>query len=86
MQIGFGQISPSASSTRDLGTRLGLIIFLEVFEAVQHILKSRAGWKVRKRDDVLNHSQVGIITFTRAGSEEGRLFSQANSLHDWKKS
>ena len=23
MQIGFGQISPSASSTRDLGTRLG---------------------------------------------------------------
>ena len=24
MQIGFGQISPSASSTRDLGTRLGL--------------------------------------------------------------
>ena len=26
MQIGFGQISPSASSTRDLGTRLGPVI------------------------------------------------------------
>ena len=51
--------------------QIGLIIFLfcrlnclfqvEVFEAIQHILTSRAGWKVPKRVNVLNT----VIEFDR---------------------
>ena len=57
---------------------------VEVFEAIQHILTSRARWKIPKRVDVLNTSQAGIKY--KCWNQKRAIFVKAwDALHDWTK-
>ena len=68
---------------------LNSLFQVEVFEAIQDILTSQAGWKIPKRVNMLNmviqNSQAGINTTVE--SQKRAIFVKAwDALHDWKKS
>ena len=68
MQIGFGQISPSASSTRDLGTRLFLIPFRLVSTCVSFPdYSSKSSSRVQSFDSFkANEIELNVTTLELA--------------------